>query len=51
MDQANLFYATYAKGFRAGGGNAPLPSYCITGTWTTPGYPNGAPATYKSDST
>ncbi len=50
MDQANLFYATYAKGFRAGGGNAPLPSYCDQDLDNT-GYPNGAPATYKSDST
>ena len=50
MDQANLFYATYAKGFRAGGGNAPLPSYCDQDLDNT-GYPNGAPAIYKSDST
>jgi iron complex outermembrane recepter protein len=50
MNQANLFYATYAKGFRAGGGNAPLPSYCDADLDNT-GYPNGAPLTYKSDST
>ncbi len=50
MDQANLFYATYAKGFRAGGGNAPLPSYCDQDLDNT-GYPNGAPPIYKSDST
>ena len=50
MDQANLFYATYAKGFRAGGGNAPLPSYCDQDLDNT-GYPNGAPAIYQSDST
>ena len=54
MDPNNLFYATYAKGFRVGGGNPPLPSYCTT--------PNGgdlfaetglkeAPLTYGSDST
>ncbi|MFZ1100271.1 MAG: TonB-dependent receptor [Steroidobacteraceae bacterium] len=54
MDQNNLFYATYAKGFRVGGGNPPLPSYCTT--------PDGgdlfaetglkqAPLTYGSDST
>ena len=51
----NLFYATYAKGFRPGGGNAPLPSYCSAGGAASPlaevGYPNGAPLTYKSDST
>ncbi len=49
-DPNNLFYATYAKGFRAGGGNAPLPDYCLADLDNT-GYPNGAPLTYKSDST
>ncbi|MDE2219948.1 MAG: TonB-dependent receptor [Gammaproteobacteria bacterium] len=49
-DANNLYYATYAKGFRAGGGNAPLPSYCNADLDNT-GYPNGAPLTYKSDST
>jgi outer membrane receptor protein involved in Fe transport len=55
VDNANLFYATYAKGFRPGGGNAPLPGYCSTGGAASPlalaGYPNGAPLTYKSDAT
>jgi iron complex outermembrane receptor protein len=46
----NLYYATYAKGFRVGGGNAPLPSYCDADL-AAAGYPNGAPLTYKSDST
>ena len=50
VDPNNLFYATYAKGFRVGGGNAPLPSYC-TPDLIAAGYPNGAPLTYKSDST
>ncbi len=50
MDTANLFYATYAKGFRVGGGNAPLPPYCDQ-PLAAEGYPNGAPLTYKSDST
>jgi outer membrane receptor protein involved in Fe transport len=50
MDNANLFYATYAKGFRAPGGNAPLPSYCDTDL-ATAGFSNGAPLTYESDST
>ena len=49
-DPSNLYYATYAKGFRAGGGNAPLPDYCDADLDNT-GYPNGAPLTYKSDST
>jgi iron complex outermembrane receptor protein len=49
-DNANLFYGTYAKGFRAPGGNAPLPSYCDTDL-ATAGFPNGAPLTYQSDST
>ena len=50
VDPKNLFYASYAKGFRVGGGNAPLPSYCDADL-TAAGYPNGAPLTYKSDST
>jgi iron complex outermembrane recepter protein len=55
VNNSNLFYATYAKGFRPGGGNAPLPGYCSTGGAQSPlaqtGYPNGAPLTYKSDAT
>jgi len=52
VDPKNLFYATYAKGFRVGGGNAPLPSYC-NADLAAAGYavPPGAPLTYKSDST
>jgi iron complex outermembrane recepter protein len=51
-DPQNLFYATYAKGFRPGGGNAPLPSYCNgDGGLNQVGYPNGAPLTYHSDTT
>ena len=50
VDPNNLFYATYAKGFRVGGGNAPLPPYC-TPDLAAAGYPNGAPLTYRSDST
>jgi hypothetical protein len=50
-----MLYATYSKGFRPGGGNAPLPTYCSQGGAASPlameGYPNGAPLTYKSDST
>jgi len=50
VDPRNLFYVSYAKGFRVGGGNAPLPSYCDTDLHNA-GYPNGAPLTYKSDYT
>ena len=49
-DADNLYYATYARGFRAGGGNASLPDFCGPDLDAT-GYPNGAPLTYKSDST
>lgn len=55
MDRNNLFYATYAKGFRAGGGNPPLPSYCTTPVGNSPLFNetglNEAPLTYGSDST
>jgi iron complex outermembrane receptor protein len=47
----NLLYFTYAKGFRVGGANPPLPSYCSAGL-IAEGYTSGqAPDTYKSDST
>ena len=47
-----LYYTTYAKGFRPGGGNAPLPGYCNgQGGLDQTGYPNGAPLTYNSDTT
>ncbi len=46
----DLFYASYAKGFRVGGGNAPLPAYCDADL-ANAGYKNGAPLTYKSDNT
>ncbi len=35
----NLFYASFSKGFRVGGANAPVPSYC----------PQIVPPTYASD--
>jgi outer membrane receptor protein involved in Fe transport len=50
VDPKDLFYASYAKGFRVGGGNAPLPPYCQPDL-VAAGYPNGAPLTYRSDST
>jgi len=50
MDDRNLFYATYAKGYRVGGGNAPLPDFCNVDL-DAAGFPNGSPLTYGSDST
>ncbi|MDP9066061.1 MAG: TonB-dependent receptor, partial [Pseudomonadota bacterium] len=41
VDPTNLFYATYAKGFRPGGVNTPLPA-ALCGT---------TPGTYNSDTT
>ena len=47
----NLYYATYAKGFRPGGYNAPLPPYCGPDL-AAEGFPSGqAPQTYNSDTT
>jgi iron complex outermembrane receptor protein len=51
MDPQNLFYATYAKGFRPGGVNAPLASICEP-YLVDLGYPTGqSPLNYKSDTT
>jgi iron complex outermembrane recepter protein len=50
VDPRNLYYLSYAKGFRVGGGNAPLPPYCAQDL-ANAGYPNGAPLTYQSDYT
>ncbi len=51
LDDRNLFYATYAKGFRPGGFNPPLLPACSPGL-VDEGYPDGqAPFTYKSDTT
>jgi iron complex outermembrane recepter protein len=51
LDQSHLFYATYAKGFRVGGANAPLLPTCGPDL-IADGYLTGqAPLTYKSDST
>jgi outer membrane receptor protein involved in Fe transport len=51
-DPNDLYYLTIAKGFRPGGGNPSLPAYCdgFNGLAQT-GYPNGAPLTYKPDTT
>ena len=58
MDPNNLFYFTYSKGFRPGGGNASIPydptftnpTFGCTGDFQTEGLTHGAPTTYKSDS-
>jgi len=58
VDPNDLFYFTYSKGFRPGGGNASIPydptftnlSFGCTGDFQTEGLTKGAPATYKSDS-
>jgi iron complex outermembrane receptor protein len=50
-DNNNLFYFTYAKGFRPGGFNAPLIPACHDGL-VEEGFANGqAPATYNPDNT
>ena len=57
-DPNNLFYFTYSKGFRPGGGNASIPydptftntTFGCTGDFQTEGLTHGAPTTYKSDS-
>ncbi len=48
----NMYYATYAKGFRPGGGNNPLPVVACAKDFD-PAHldlPNGAPPTFDSDS-
>lgn len=49
MDPNNLFYATYAKGFRPGGGNNPLPQAACAGDFATFGI-SQSPDSYRSDS-
>jgi outer membrane receptor protein involved in Fe transport len=50
-DEKDLYYATYAKGFRPGGYNPPLIPACGPGL-IAEGFPSGeAPATYNSDTT
>jgi outer membrane receptor protein involved in Fe transport len=49
-DPRNLFYFTYAKGFRPGGANNPVPDAACGTDFTNFGIANkGAPATYNSD--
>jgi len=50
-DANNLYYFTYAKGFRTGGDNAPIPQLLCPTTFATLGLTTPtSPATYKSDS-
>jgi outer membrane receptor protein involved in Fe transport len=50
-DRDDLFYATYAKGFRPGGANPPIPPSAPCGTDLGNLGLSVAPASYKSDST
>jgi iron complex outermembrane receptor protein len=51
LDEQNLLYATYAKGFRPGGVNPPLAAICAP-YLVQEGYPSGqSPLDYKSDTT
>jgi iron complex outermembrane recepter protein len=58
VDPNNLYYFTYSKGFRPGGGNASIPydptfqnpTVGCTEDFEHFGLKNGAPTTYKSDS-
>jgi iron complex outermembrane recepter protein len=49
LDPRNMLYATYAKGFRPGGGNNPLPPTACAADLANFGIAN-APPTYNSDS-
>ncbi|MFI4868445.1 MAG: TonB-dependent receptor [Steroidobacterales bacterium] len=48
MDPSNLFYATYAKGFRPGGANNPVPQAACATDFANFGI-TASPATYNSD--
>src|SRR5208283_4611969 len=50
-DDKDLYYTTYAKGYRPGGYNPPLIPACAPGL-IADGYPDGqAPLTYNKDTT
>lgn len=49
LDDANLFYVTYAKGFRAGGASAPVSYGACQADLQQLGY-SQSPSSYKSDS-
>jgi outer membrane receptor protein involved in Fe transport len=46
----HLFYGTYAKGYRPGGGNNPVPFQACRDDLIKLGFPNGNPPKYESDS-
>ena len=48
MDPSNLYYFTYAKGFRPGGGNNPVPAAACATDFSSFGITD-APATFNSD--
>jgi outer membrane receptor protein involved in Fe transport len=48
MDPRNLFYATYAKGFRPGGANNPVPQAACSTDFANFGI-KASPATFNSD--
>ena len=52
-DPDDLYYFTFAKGFRTGGDNPPIASQLCPSTFTTLGFPvsatSSSPATYNSD--
>jgi iron complex outermembrane receptor protein len=48
MDPRNLYYFTYAKGFRPGGGNNPVPQAACAADFASLGI-SGSPATFNSD--
>jgi outer membrane receptor protein involved in Fe transport len=49
MDPSDMYYFTYAKGFRPGGANNPLPAVACAPDFQNFGIP-AAPTTYNSDS-
>jgi len=48
-DPNDLYYATYSKGFRTGGDNAPVPANLCQGVFTALGLGSQSPSTYNSD--
>jgi iron complex outermembrane recepter protein len=48
MDPRNLYYFTYAKGFRPGGGNNPVPQPACANDFNKLGI-SGSPTTFNSD--
>jgi iron complex outermembrane recepter protein len=49
LDPYNLYYITYAKGFRPGGGNNPIPEAACAQDAVNFGLTNGFPKTFDSD--